>query len=349
MESPGPLQNYESFAADFGPLPLTDIVEFCEHLDGKLAHPSISKSRPVIFYAHVHPKVVTNTVFLLCCYLVLRKGFSPEQAVERFESISGLPIIYFCDACPATVANKHPITVMDCLQGLTKAIRRGLWAEESFDVEAAKWLYNFQTFDLSIAAPKFIAFACPNTLGGTELGYQRRPEKYLELFKRLGVTDIVRLNDDKTYDPEEFKRAGLKYHYLPFPDCSFPSLGILERFLDLSDKAGGRVAIHCLAGLGRTGTLICCDLIKNHGFSAFEAVGYLRLARPGSVIDVQHDFLRMVEDFDWDGNRPLVPEGCQVDNHLRCGPALVAGPIRSSIQEKGKEKEKETLNLMELR
>jgi cell division cycle 14 len=301
-------------------------------LDTKVDHRRINKSRPVIFYSDADPKAVTNTVFLLCCYLVLRQGFSPEQAVERFESITGLPIIYFCDACPANIANKHPISVMDCLQGLTKAIRRGLWAEESFDVEAAEWLYNFDTFDLSIATPKMIAFSCPNTVLGGQLSYIRRPEKYVELFNRIGVTDIVRLNDDETYDPEEFQRAGFKWLDLSFPDCSCPSLGILERFLDLCDKAEGRVAIHCLAGLGRTGTLICCDLIKNHGFTALEAVGYLRLARPGSVIDVQHEFLRMVEDFEWDGNRPLVPDGWdswKVDHHFQ-GPALVVGPVRSS-------------------
>jgi len=325
--------NYESFAADFGPLPLTEIVKFCKHLDREIDHPHINKSRPVIFYSDANPKVVINTVLLLCCYLVLRQGLSHEQAAERFECIPGLPVIYFCDARPATIANKHPISVMDCLQGLTRAIGRGLWAEESFDVEAAEWLYNYDTFDLSIVTPKIIAFSCPNTvLGfGGKLNYIRRPEKYVELFNRIRVTDIVRLNDDETYDPEEFRRAGFKWLDLSFPDCSCPSLGIVERFLDLCDKAEGRVAIHCLAGLARTGTLICCDSIKNHGFTALEAVGYLRLARPGSVIDVQHEFLRMVEGFEWDGNRPLVPDGWGVDHnwHLQ-GPALVAGPIRSS-------------------
>ena len=147
------MQNYENFAADFGPLPLTEIVKFCKHLDTKFDDSRIDKSRPVIFYSDADPKVVTNTVFLLCCYLVLRQGFFPEQAVERFECIPGLPVIHFCDALPANIANKHPISVMDCLQGLTKAIRRGLWAEESFDVEAAEWLYNFDTFDLSIVTP----------------------------------------------------------------------------------------------------------------------------------------------------------------------------------------------------
>ena len=325
------MQNYESFAADFGPPALTEVVKFCKHLDGKLADPLISKSRPVIFHSGVDPKVVTNTVFLLCCYLVMRQGFSPGQAVERFETISGLPIIYFCDARPASGSTdcKHQISIMDCLMGLTKAIRRGLWAEESFDVQAAEWLYSSENFDLSVVIPKFIAFACPNTIHGGKLRYIRRPGKYMELFKHMGVTDIVRLNSEETYSHEEFREAGFKYHDLSFPDCSCPSLDILERFMDLCDKAKGRVAVHCLAGLGRTGTLICCDLIKNYGFTAFEAVGYIRLTRPGSVIDIQHDFLRMVEDFGWDGNRPLVPDSLKIalSKRFRTS-ALVAGPIR---------------------
>ena len=53
----------------------------------------------------------------------------------------------------------------------------------------------------------------------------------------------------------------------------------------------GALAVHCKAGLGRTGVLICCYLIKHHGFSAEEAIGYIRVCRPGSVIGPQQSFL----------------------------------------------------------
>ena len=49
--------------------------------------------------------------------------------------------------------------------------------------------------------------------------------------------------------------------------------------------------MHCKAGLGRTGVLICAYLIKHHGFAPEEAIGYIRICRPGSVIGPQQKFL----------------------------------------------------------
>ena len=49
--------------------------------------------------------------------------------------------------------------------------------------------------------------------------------------------------------------------------------------------------MHCKAGLGRTGVLICCYMIKHFGFSAEEAMGYIRVCRPGSVIGPQQHYL----------------------------------------------------------
>ena len=49
--------------------------------------------------------------------------------------------------------------------------------------------------------------------------------------------------------------------------------------------------MHCKAGLGRTGVLICAYMIKHYGFSAHEAMGYIRVCRPGSVIGPQQHYL----------------------------------------------------------
>lgn len=45
------------------------------------------------------------------------------------------------------------------------------------------------------------------------------------------------------------------------------------------------------AGLGRTGTLIGAYLIKHYNFSALEAIAWLRLCRPGSVIGHQQQWM----------------------------------------------------------
>lgn len=45
------------------------------------------------------------------------------------------------------------------------------------------------------------------------------------------------------------------------------------------------------AGLGRTGTLIGCYLMKHYRFTAAEAIAWIRICRPGSIIGPQQNFL----------------------------------------------------------
>jgi len=53
------------------------------------------------------------------------------------------------------------------------------------------------------------------------------------------------------------------------------------------NKRGNAVAIHCRAGLGRTGTLIGCYLMYKYNFTGKAAIAWTRVARPGSVIGPQ--------------------------------------------------------------
>lgn len=99
------------------------------------------------------------------------------------------------------------------------------------------------------------------------------PEDELE---GLGVADIF----DALY------AGGFAQHHLPIVDGSIPGdvdallalLGELETAL----ADGETVAIHCRAGLGRTGTIAAAVLIAR-GLPPSDAIVAVREARPGAI------------------------------------------------------------------
>jgi len=280
---------YQNFYADFGPLNLAHLVDYCRLLEALLSDDEYA-DKAIIHYTSTDPRKRSNAATLIASFAVIVLGKTPEEAYRPLSRLSP-PLLPFRDASYGSCTYK--LTVLDVLRGVSQAVLHNWFDFRTFDVDDYRHYERVENGDLNWHVPgKFLAFAGPHQVNRiTETGYPHlAPEDYFDYFKQHNVTDIVRLNN-KQYDSQRFVDAGFKFHDLFFIDGSTPDDEILNKFIKLSEAAKGGVAVHCKAGLGRTGTLIACYMMKHFMLTAPECIGWMRVARPGTVIGPQQYYL----------------------------------------------------------
>jgi cell division cycle 14 len=285
---------YEPFNKDFGPLNLGNIFKFVTEVERILnSSRSTSSGSKTIYYHYTsdQPKVKTNSCFLMGAFQILSLHRSAEEAWEPFHSTPGIE--GFVDAGFRT--NDYRCTILDCLRGLEYATRLGWFSINSFNIKEYGHYEKVDNGDLNWIVPnKLLAFSTPNDSDARGLR-SFSIERYAPILKKFGVKAVVRLND-RLYDESKLAKHGIKHRDIFFEDGSCPHQEHIDSFLNLAENTDGAVAVHCKAGLGRTGTLIGLYMMKHYMIPAPALIGWMRLCRPGMVLGPQQQFLCKLQD-----------------------------------------------------
>ncbi|MBA7481478.1 hypothetical protein ES707_16952 [subsurface metagenome] len=136
-----------------------------------------------------------------------------------------------------------------------------------------------------------------------EIAGHREPvsDGELRYLKDCGLGALVRLVEThlSQVTSEQVARVGLADLHSPVPDYGTPPILKMEKILDFirdSVAVGRAVGVCCGHGYGRTGTILACYLVSK-GWTADEAIGEVRLKRPGSIeTETQEETIRLLAD-----------------------------------------------------
>lgn len=109
-------------------------------------------------------------------------------------------------------------------------------------------------------------------------------ERDLAWLRAQGIAALLSLTGEPL-DAALLEQCGMTVLHLPVPDMTPPAPEQLRQalaFIDLHRAHARPVAVHCLMGQGRTGTVLAAYLIRE-GKSPDEALAMVRAVCPGAV------------------------------------------------------------------
>jgi atypical dual specificity phosphatase len=121
----------------------------------------------------------------------------------------------------------------------------------------------------------------------------------IDWIQKQGVRSIITMTENSL--PESWVK-NVKYLHVPTEDFSAPDMEQIDEaveFIQTRLENDEPVMVHCAAGIGRTGTILACYLVKYQKLSAKDAIQKVRKERPGSIqsesqeiaIGLYHKFL----------------------------------------------------------
>lgn len=115
-----------------------------------------------------------------------------------------------------------------------------------------------------------------------------RPKKaaHIKWLEKNNVGLVVTLTGKGNLPDYFFKNTKIERLFIPIKNLGVPTYEQVDLFIDKASKiilSGQGVAVHCAAGIGRTGTMLACWLVAKENMEPEAAIKFVRQKRPGSI------------------------------------------------------------------
>ncbi|KAI9759534.1 MAG: hypothetical protein M4579_002293 [Chaenotheca gracillima] len=303
---------YNAFHHDFGPLHIGHLYRFAVYLHDLLGNPE-NEGRGVVFWSKADSRSRANAACILACYMVLIQSWPPHLALAPIAQADP-PFMPFRDAGYSQA--DYVINIQDVVYGVWRAKEEQLCELQHFSIEEYEKYERVDMGDFNWLTPSFLAFASPQhapvqAIAQSSAEFDELPKTVSALthakiptpfknvlahFSSRNIGLVVRLNSE-LYSPSYFTALGIQHLDMIFDDGTCPPLPLVKKFIklahDMITVKHKAIAVHCKAGLGRTGCLIGAYLIYRHGFTANEIIAFMRFMRPGMVVGPQQHWLHL--------------------------------------------------------
>ena len=263
---------------------LGEIFDACQAINARFQ----MSDRPIALIMAPRTTRFNNSILALGAYMIMHCNRGLDATMQSIRPL-------LSDESNAGTESNIDLQLQDCLGGLQKA-KSICWVDfvsGDFDAGEYKHLDSPLNAQLHEIVPgKLIIMRRPRDLpiGATwldvvdadgRIGLRDFCSAYLAgILKQLNVQAVLRCSAP-LYECDGFENAGIALIDLYCEDDIPPPVDVISKFLAVTERLSGAIAVHGGPGPGWSGSLVALYMMKHHGFTAREAIGWLQVVRPG--------------------------------------------------------------------